>query len=455
MHVLTGQGPQEEVTFYDHPYFGQLFLAGVLGSISYPHSLVPPNTGSNMQHFIEMLYFVPRIMMGILAVIDTFLIYKISEYYYSRKIAFISSTLFAVMPSTWFIRWILLDSIQITLILSSILFAVYTRTSKDKNSRPKLPLILLSGIFLGLAIFTKIPAFTMIPLVGFLVYIKNRNLDSKDLLGLWLIPVILIPIVWHDYSMSICLFNFLVAGILWQVHRESQPFLASIDSFFRNDPILVTLGIAGLAFAIIKKDFLLLLWSIPFIIFLFLIGYVSSYHLIPLLPVLCIASAKLIGDIINKLSKRNVLRTLLIYAIASSIGIFGLINTTILITTNANSSYFKSAAFVTQYLQNINHGSVHYNFNKITVIADPFFLWIPQYIFQLDFNYRMYYDNTPIKTQRALLIIDHGLMNAMLRNDDAAKQLKEIYHSPKTNILRIFSENGNKDNQISIYQYIK
>ena len=26
MHVLTGQGPQEESTFYDHPYFGQLFL---------------------------------------------------------------------------------------------------------------------------------------------------------------------------------------------------------------------------------------------------------------------------------------------------------------------------------------------------------------------------------------------------------------------------------------------
>ncbi|MBV9667923.1 MAG: glycosyltransferase family 39 protein [Nitrososphaeraceae archaeon] len=428
-----------------------------MGSISYPHSLLPPNTGSNMQNFIEMLYFVPRIMMGILAVIDTFLIYKISEYYYSRKIAFISSTLFAVMPSTWFIRWILLDSIQITLILSSILFAVYTRHSKDKNkkSRPKLPLILLSGIFLGLAIFTKIPAFTMIPLVGFLVYIKNHNMDSKKLLGLWLIPVILIPSVWPAYSMSIGRFNFWVAGILWQVHRESQPFLASIDSFFKNDPILLTLGIAGLAFAIIKKDFLLLLWSIPFIIFLFLIGYVSSYHLIPLLPVLCIAGAALIEDIVNKLSKRNVLRTLLISAIASSIGIFGLINTALLITTNTNSSYFKSAAFVVQYLQNINHESFHSNFNKITVIADPFFLWIPQYIFQLDFNYRMYYDNTPIKTQRALLIIDHGLMNSMSRNDDAAKQLKEIYHSPKTNILRIFGENGNIDNQISIYQYVK
>ena len=457
MHVLTGQGPQEEVTFYDHPYFGQLFLAGVLGSIGYPHSVVPPNTDSNMQHFIETLYFVPRIMMGILALIDTFLIYKISECYYSRKIALISSTLFAVMPSTWFIRWILLDSIQLTLLLSSILFAVYTRNSKDKNkkNKPKLPLILLSGIFLGLAIFTKIPAFTMIPLVGFLVYTKNCNMDSKNLLGLWPIPVILIPLVWPAYSISIGRFNFWVAGILWQVHRESQPFLASIDSFLRNDPILLTLGIAGLAFAIIKKDFLLLLWSIPFIIFLFLIGYVSSYHLIPLLPVLCIAGAVLIGDILNKFGKRNILKTLVVSAIASSIGIFGLINTTILITTNVNSSYFKSAAFVVQYLQNINHGSVNYNFNKITVIADPFFLWIPQYIFQLDFNYRMYYDSTPIKTQRALLIVDHGLTSAMLRNDDAAKQLKLIYYSPKTTILRVFREDGNKDNQISIYQYVK
>jgi hypothetical protein len=45
-----------------------------------------------------MLYHVPRALMGILAIIDSFLVYKIAKTRYSRKVAFISATLFAVMP---------------------------------------------------------------------------------------------------------------------------------------------------------------------------------------------------------------------------------------------------------------------------------------------------------------------------------------------------------------------
>jgi hypothetical protein len=184
-------------------------------------------------------------------------------------------------------------------------------------------------------------------------------------------------------------------------------------------------------------------------IFLYLIGFVSSYHLIPLLPVFCIAGAILIEDISNKIRiKKKVQKMLLPFIIVSAIGIIGLFNTTTLVTTNVNSSYFKAAAFADQYLQNINHNS-----NKTTVIADPFFLWIPQYIFQLDENYKMYFDNMPVKTQKVLLIVDHGLMHSMLRNDDAAKQLRNIYNSPNTKMLARFGESENRDNQISIYQY--
>jgi dolichyl-phosphate-mannose--protein O-mannosyl transferase len=129
MHVLNDQGPQEESTFYDHPYFGQLFLAGVFRIIGYPHLLIT-SAGGDVERMIEMLYFVPRVLMGTLAVVDTFLIYKICEYYYNRKVALISSILFAVMPSTLMLRWILLDGIELTLLLSSILFAIYTGNPK-------------------------------------------------------------------------------------------------------------------------------------------------------------------------------------------------------------------------------------------------------------------------------------------------------------------------------------
>ena len=80
MQVLQGLGPQESKnTFfyaYDHPYFGQIFLAAVLSLINYPDSLNPPvNT-----HSIELLFLVPRIIMGILAVLILFLYTKLQKH---------------------------------------------------------------------------------------------------------------------------------------------------------------------------------------------------------------------------------------------------------------------------------------------------------------------------------------------------------------------------------------
>ena len=88
---------------YFYPYFGQLFLATIFRIIDYPDLLVHL-AAQNNSYFIEMVYLVPRVLMGILAVVDTFLVYKISERRYGRNVAFIASILFAVMPMTWFLR---------------------------------------------------------------------------------------------------------------------------------------------------------------------------------------------------------------------------------------------------------------------------------------------------------------------------------------------------------------
>ena len=66
MNVLSGLGPH---LYFDHPYFGQLFLGGLLWIIGYPN-LIHPSV-SNV-HSFEMLWLVPRIVMGVLAVVDTF-----------------------------------------------------------------------------------------------------------------------------------------------------------------------------------------------------------------------------------------------------------------------------------------------------------------------------------------------------------------------------------------------
>lgn len=112
MNILEGFGPQDPYFGYDYPFFGQLFLATVFSIIVYPDSL-------NISNYVdaqtsETLFLVPRVLMGLLAVFDTFLIFKISERRYNTTAGFIAAMLFAIMPITWVTRWIHLDSHSIT-----------------------------------------------------------------------------------------------------------------------------------------------------------------------------------------------------------------------------------------------------------------------------------------------------------------------------------------------------
>jgi hypothetical protein len=426
MMVMSGQGPQDLYYPYDHPYFGQIFLAWVLGAIGYPNSLHP----STDVHSIEMLFLVPRMLMGILAVVDTFLVYKICEYRYNnRTVAFIASILFAVVPMTWLLRRIYLDNISMPFLLSSILFAIYCKRNSNEVSRENnYILTLFSGIFLGIAIFTKIPAFTMIPLVAFLlVYTggwKKDNDDNDDdnthdsssqrrlvslgfskknmkMLGLWFIPVIIIPMLWPIYSISVGQFSIFWEGVLHQTHRiVSTTLLDSISTNFQMDPFLLTIGIVGIVFAAIKRDFMLLLWIIPFTIFLYFVTFVQYYYIIEILPAFCIAAAVVIANLLKSIKNKKYFRVVQVTAI-SGITIFGLVSTIILIGENVNATFFRTYAYAASLLPNSG------NDNKEAIIGTHWwiwtFFWIAKYVFHKEFSVidLVYHDNAPgIVTQK-------------------------------------------------------
>jgi len=115
---------------YDHPFLGQIVLAGFLYATGYPDSVVTPGDPSSF----EMMYGHPRILMGMLAVLDTFLIYKITEKRFGRRAAAIASVLFAVMPTSLTLRMVLLDSILLPFVLSSVLLAMYACGMSRKRS---------------------------------------------------------------------------------------------------------------------------------------------------------------------------------------------------------------------------------------------------------------------------------------------------------------------------------
>jgi dolichyl-phosphate-mannose-protein mannosyltransferase len=425
MLVLDGSGPQESANSgyprtYDHPYFGQLFLAGLLGAVGYPNSLHPtPDVQS-----IEMLHLVPRVIMGILAVVDTFLIYKISERRYNKNVALIASVLFAVMPMTWILRRIYLDTLLMPLLLSSILFAIYIRGPKNNNVQqwPRINinknlLVLLSGIFLGLAIYTKIPAFTMIPVVGYLV-VSNSNSNRKKTLALWLIPVILIPLLWPAYAFSIGHGDLWLDWVLWQTGRH-KPLVISLTNFFEMDPVIMIIGIIGLLYSVFRKDLFVFLWIIPFLIFSYFIGWVQYFHLIPIFPAFCIGGALLIESFSTKIKNKKV-SILMPVMLACGIAIFGFTATSLLITKDVNSGQFAIYSSIARNLA----GPTNANNTGFTIIGSHWWdwnsYWITQYV--LDEKHDVidpHFDpqfRQEIKTKKVLFIDDEKFLSRIARD---------------------------------------
>ena len=314
-------------------------------------------------------------------------------------------------------------------------------------------MFLSSGISLGLAIFTKIPAFVMIPLTGFLIFRNNDK--SLKRIRLWLIPVILIPMMWPAYSVVNGQFTNWLAGVYYQTHRESQPLAISFQTIlFKDDPMFLALGIAGLIMAIIKRDFFILLWVIPFFLFFYIIGWVSLYHWIPLIPAFSIAAGAMIEGILKRFQgKRTVKIFLSTFTMALIIGSAGLANTTSIVTRSVNSAHFEAAAHLYSYLSNIYNNKTNPN-SKVTVIADPFYTWIAKYVFKLDYDYKSYYnvDNTG---NRTILVVDRDLRESMSKNDDSAKRINQIYHSKQSHIVYVAWENPNSRNgyNVSIIDY--
>jgi hypothetical protein len=381
--------------------------------------------------------------MGLLAIADTFLIYKITERrYHNRNVALVAAILFAVMPYGWLFRRIFLESIQVPFLLTSILLAVYIKdlkiekkkNSNNSNNTPRyktIAMVLLSGAFLGLSIFTKVPVFTMIPLVGFLIYTntnsntKNNNNNNNNNnnghrrirlrnLGLWFIPVILIPLIWPAHAMIIGEFDQWKHGVLWQTtERPSRPLISTIKTFFEMDPVLSVLSMAGLIFAAVKRDFFLLLWVIPFLIFLYAIDYVSSFHLIPLIPAFCIAASRFLVEITGKIRiiiKKKKLQQILPFAIISGIIIFGLVSTTMLITTNVNSTVYKALAVIIQKLPNRDDTN---NTGPVTLVAAPTYFPMPRYAFDKPFYEKSYFSGSPIETEKYIVVADRGLLQSI------------------------------------------
>jgi hypothetical protein len=421
MYLLQGAGPQE-FSFYDHPYFGQIFLAGVY-SITGFSSFHIPNNGDSKN--VLFLYLVPRVAVGILAIIDTLLVYKIGELKYNRKVGLIASILFAVMPLSSYLRLILLDPIQLPFFLTSIVIPLYIikrNRLQPMSTRRTTCLVLASGVAMGIAIFTKIPIFTAIPLVGYLVSSCSNN--KLKTVGLWILPVLIIPLIWPLYATFIGEWRYWVAGVLFQTHRESQRLINSIGIAFQTDNLLVILGIVSVAYYVIKRDYFMILWVFPILIFFYSIGYVAYWYLIPLIPIVSLTGGRLIVDL-SEMVHLKYIQKVLPYGIVTVVGLFGLASTFALVAESTSFHYFESVAFVGKYLQDLSDSKD--NNKELVVISEPTYTWVLERVFHLNYTFDALAFST-INVTKAILIVDKAFINDMSRVGPASANLRDVYN---------------------------
>ena len=235
-------------------------------------------------------------------------------------------------------------------------------------------------------------------------------------------------------------FDLWIRDVLWHTERQTTSdspigttLLNSLKYLFQIEPVLLILGIAGIIFAEIKRDFMLLLWVIPFLIFLFIMDFVSFFHLIPLLPAFCIAAAKMIVYLSNRINYKKIERALP-FVVIIAIGVFGLANTIMLISTNVTSNYFEVYASIVQYLANEeddkindhNNNNKNNNDNVITSMIGRHWtrglFWIPRYVYDIDLDF-IKIDNAndiplSVETQKFILIVDNTIKRSISDNNN-------------------------------------
>jgi len=147
------------------------------------------------------------------------------------------------------------------------------------------------------------------------------------------------------------------------------------------------------------------------------------------------------------------------FAIISGIGIFGIVTTTMLITTNVTSNYFKLYASIVQYLSHEEKTNDHHNNNNNSIMImmgrhwTRGLYWIPKYVYNIDLDFKKVdkVNDIPlsVKGQKAILIVDNTIKRSVSdnnnnNNNDIQNRRRQQQLNPYYNMtpIAIFKDNS-------------
>lgn len=443
MHFLTWGNVGWNVSFYDHPYFGPILLGMLLKVVIYPILIL---SDTQFQGFANDPYLIPRLIMSLFSIVDAFLVYALSKILYNRDVGILSAVLFSIMPFTWALRRIYLESLLLPLFLGSILLVLYSNYQYKSGRKSIWLLISISGILLGLSIFTKAPIFLMIPLLIYLIYKQNNKLTY---IIIFMIPVIVIPAIWPLDALIKGEFDQWTLGVTSQITRHNATMIEAIYNILEIDPIIFSIGFAGILFAIIRRDYFILLGIIPFLVFFSIfISYVNWFYMIPIFGFVCIAASVLLIKIMVYFPKFR----LFTFSVTWIVIAFGFLSTFLLILTDVGLFQHQTISYINAILSkgSIDFGSElednikqkspdpayheedsqiegdnstdsNMNKSKITIISSPIYSWIYKYIYSYNETSYSYTEDKEFRNDGKLILVLDRYFRDFLANNVESK----------------------------------
>jgi hypothetical protein len=191
------------------------------------------------------------------------------------------------------------------------------------------------------------------------------------------------------------------------------------------------IGIIGLLYSAFKKELLVLLWVLPFLIFSYFIGWVQYFHLIPIFPAFCIGGALAIISISEKIKRKNA-NLLIPIILASGIAVFGFTATTLLITKDVNSGQFNIYSGIAKNLADANG-------TTITLIGSHWWdwnsYWITQYVLNQKHDvFDAHFDpqfRKEVKKDKILFVDDAKFIDRLERNirGENIREIRSIHNN--------------------------
>jgi hypothetical protein len=129
---------------------------------------------------------------------------------------------------------------------------------------------------------------------------------------------------------------------------------------------------------------------------------------------------------------------------------FGLVNTTLLISTDLSYTQFYSVSFITKQIEKESHerdllpalDDHERERDQVTVISSPISSWIYKYVFDNENTFSHVRDTKPISTSNILLLVDstykHVISKEEGENLTQIERLKNIYNN--TNVAALFKD---------------